>query len=697
MISSDSTSELLLEIGTEELPAGFISPALEYMRDSFSRWCEEKQIFRERIEVRATPRRLVLYAEKVADQQREVSRKIVGPSVAKAYKPDGTPTKAALGFAKGLGVSVSELSTEQSEKGEYVYGLRREGGVSTKDILEEYLPQFILSMPFPKSMRWAEEEIRFGRPIHWILALFGGTLISFQVGNVQSGVTTRGHRFLAPQAVEVKDYVSYCAACREGRVVLNGEERRASIIAELNKASTEKGGVLLSDEDLLDEVTNLVEYPFVTTGSFDPEFLRLPRDVLITSMREHQRYFSVVQKSGELLPVFIAVNNIHPKDPRMVAKGHERVLRARLKDAAFFFQEDQKKSLKERVELLKGIIFQEKLGTSYEKMERFKGVAGFLVEKVNPELKGVVDKVAFLCKADLTTEMVGEFPSLQGIMGREYAIKEGRSEGEATGIYEHWLPVFSGGELPQSVPGALVSIADKLDTIVGCFGIGLLPTGTADPYALRRQTLGIIQIILHHGFSLPLSELINASLDLLQDKINRPRGEVHRDVLDFFRGRIVYTFTARGLSADTVEAVLTAGFDDLVDCLQRIEELQQARGLEEFDPLIVAFKRVANILRNVPGVSFDAQLLQEEAERDLWKAFQEAEKETGGLLKARDYSAVFQLLASLRAPVDRFFTEVMVMVEDEAVKSNRLALLQQIAGLFFKIADFTKLTSKDTI
>jgi glycyl-tRNA synthetase beta chain len=435
-----------------------------------------------------------------------------------------------------------------------------------------------------------------------------------------------------------------------------------------------------------------VEYPSAVIGTIPSEFLVVPKEVLITSMRSHQRYFSVVDESGTLLPYFITVPNTLAEDPSAVVKGNERVLRARLSDARFFFDEDRKVRLEARVESLKNVVYQQKLGTSYEKMERFKTLAEFLADQLQPAVKQQTSRAAFLCKADLVSGMVGEFPEVQGIMGREYALYDGEPVEVAIAIAEHYLPTQAGGELPRSDSGAFVSLADKLDTLCGCFGVGLIPTGAADPYALRRATIGMISIILDKGYRLSLSAVISHSLDLLAAKLTRPRDEVQRDVLEFFRGRFI-NLLGNAYPVDVVEAAASAGFDDLTDCAERIRALDSFRQREDFQPLTVAFKRVCNIVKEGVDAAVDPALFRDEAEHTLYRVVQETKTATHDKINRHQYLEALSDIAGLKWAVDAFFDAVMVMAEDLPVRTNRLALLTSINRLFGKIADFSRLAA----
>ncbi|NWF54398.1 MAG: glycine--tRNA ligase subunit beta [Syntrophaceae bacterium] len=686
-------SELLLEIGTEEIPSGFIPKALEEMQSLLERGFQAQRIAYKDVKAMGTPRRLVLVATGVAPAQEGRVVETIGPAKRIAFDPQGNPTKAALGFARGQGIPVEELKVVQTEKGEYVCARKEEKGEETFHLLAGMLPRLIASIPFPKSMRWMDLDNSFARPIHWILSLFDGKVIPFQIGNIASGNVSRGHRFMALGSFQVKDLADYLRRLKNSFVVVNPQERKDLILAEVNKAAAEVSGQVFKDEGLLETVTYLVEYPVALRGGFDKEFLSLPREVLITAMREHQRYFSVCDSQGSLLPYFIAISNTKPRDPRVVIRGNERVLRARLSDAQFFFLEDQKVPLIQRLEGLKKVVYHSKLGTSYEKVMRISALAEFIAQRIDPSLLDTVRRAALLCKGDLITGMVGEFPSLQGVMGQVYARLAGEKEEVALAVYEHYLPTAAEGELPTSQPGAILSLSDKLDTIAGCFGVGLIPTGTADPYALRRQTLGIIHIILDQRFSLSLSELVEKSLSFLSEKIERPSREVQSEVLDFFKGRMQNLLVSRGISADSVEAASAPGFDDLVDLEKRAQSLHDLKKDPDFEPLAVAFKRVVNISKSHPSGPINPEWFENPAENRLFEAYRSISQKAEESILRKDYPSALKELSLLRKPVDEFFDGVMVMVEDEKARTNRLSLLANISQLFFKIGDFSKIAT----
>ncbi len=685
--------ELLLEIGTEEIPADFLPKALKDMEEIIGREFAQARIRHGVVKTLATPRRLVLCVEDVAEQQEDQVVEKLGPAKRVSYDDEGNPTKAALGFAKSQGIDISEVGTVVTEKGEYICVRKVIKGEETAASLPDILKRFILSIPFQKSMRWMNLDIRFARPIHWILALYGGKVVAFKLGNISSGNKSYGHRFMNPGPFEVEGFSDYMRQALDRYVVVDPEERRAIIVAATDKAAKTVSGRVLRNDVLLEEVNYLVEYPSAVCGSFDAEFLELPEDVLITSMVGHQKYFPVVDDKDKLLPHFIAVNNTLVRNPEVVIKGNEKVLRARLSDAKFFFREDRKIPLEEHFEKLKKVVFHSLLGTSYEKVGRFRKLAGLIAEKVDPGLKEHVDRAAHLAKADLETRMVYEFPDLQGVMGREYALLAGENPVVAQAIYEHYLPTSAGGKLPQSDEGSIVSIADKVDTICGFFGVNQIPTGAADPYALRRQALGVINIILNKDYPLSLDNLVDESLAILADRLKRPREEVKQDVLDFFKGRLENQLITQGYSYDVVDAVLSAGFHDLVKTVKKVMAMEDFKKRPDFEPLGIAFKRVCNIIKGFENGRVDTSLFTQREEEALYQAYLETKDRAGTFIDKDEYEEALRELAGMRKFVDEFFEAVLVMAEDEAVRFNRLSLLEAISKLFYRIADFSKIVT----
>jgi glycyl-tRNA synthetase beta chain len=694
---------LLVEIVSEEIPAGYIVPALEAMATLMGEKLSEARIDYGPMKTYATPRRLALVVERVAERQTSVTMEIVGPPSAVAFDSEGRPTKAAEGFAKSQGVAVSRLRTKHTDKGDYVCVKKAERGRAAKGVLQTIIPQVINTIPFPKSMRWGDWDLSFARPIHAIVALLDNQIISFNMEDIKSGRRTLGHRFMHPKPVTIKNALDYVSALRRAFVVADMAERKRLVVSEIEKAAGKLGGTILPDEALVDIVMNLVEYVAVSGGTFDKKFLRVPKEVLITAMREHQKYFAVIDPDKNLRPCFIAVNNTPAKDMKVVTKGHERVLRARLEDARFFFEVDSRTPLSDMTAQLEGVTFQAKLGSMLEKVSRVKALAEHLSQKAAPGLRPAVSRAAHLCKSDLTSQMVNEFPKLQGVMGRIYAGLAGEPESVAQAIEEHYLPTHAGGRLPETLAGSLVSIADKLDSICGCFGIGLMPTGTTDPYALRRQALGIIQIMMAGGLSISLTGLIEKSLDLLADKITEePQVTAHR-ILTFFRHRLERLLMERGVAKDLVVSVTSTSIEDIPTVSKRTEALQNLRARPDFEPLAVAFKRVVNIIKQAGErgdlgsekgvVRADPGIFQEKCEHRLYGELQKVKQGICEEVEEGAFDRALLAVSTLKGPIDDFFDGVMVLVEDEKLKQNRLALLSEIADLFAIFADFSKIST----
>jgi glycyl-tRNA synthetase beta chain len=683
--------DLFLEIGCEEIPAGFIPKAMADLESLIKRELESARLEFGEVVTLGTPRRLALAVKQIAERQADAELTAMGPAKSEAFDAEGKATRAAEGFARGQGMAVADLKTVMTEKGEYLAAVKSEKGRESAELLAEILPRMVAALPFKKSMRWSDLEVRFARPVHWIVALYGGVVVPFAFGNVESGSVSRGHRFMANTTFPVRDFANYLEECERHFVIPDPARRKEIIACEIERVAKLAGGTVLADEGLLEQVSFLVEYPSAVAGTFSKDFLVVPREVLITSMREHQRYFSMVDGEGKLLPGFITINNTLTEDPAVVVKGNERVLRARLSDARFFFDEDKKVPLADRVDALKKVVYQAKLGTSYEKMERFRNLGAWLSARLNPGVAAKVERAATLCKADLVTGMVGEFPEVQGIMGREYALHAGEDAEVAVAIAEHYLPTQAGGALPTSDVGAFVSLADKMDTICGCFSVGLVPTGSADPYALRRCAIGIINIILDRGYRMELDAFIGAALDLLKEKSTRPAGEVEKEVREFFRVRFVNLLADR-YPADVVDAVAAVSFEDLVQTGAKVAALADFRNRPDFGALAVTFKRVCNIVKEGVELPVSEALFEEEAEKRLNAALTQVAARGEAQVEKGDYLSALSDIATLREAVDLFFDKVMVMAKDEKVKNNRLALLTRIARLFARLADFSRLS-----
>ncbi len=687
-------AELLLEIGTEEIPAGYLKKGLKDLQSLTEKAFEENRIeLAGGIYTYGTPRRLVLIGKAIAETQEDLVQEITGPPLRVAYDAEGHPTKAAFGFAKKQGVAVDDLKSIKTEKGEYLFLKRTIPGRPTREILAEILPVIISAVTWPKSMRWGSVGVPFVRPVHWIVGLFNGVVLPFEFAGITSGRVSEGHRFMAPEPFEVYSVDDYLKQIERAFVVIEQAERERIVLDIATKEAEKVEGTLPEDSELVSTVANLVEYPSAVCGGFDSKFLALPDPVLITAMRKHQKYFAVYDREGRLLPNFVAVNNTMTRDASVVQKGHERVLRARLSDAAFFMKEDRKQPLMNRLEDLKRVIYQADLGTSFAKAQRFENLSRELGEIVLP---GEIENVALaarLCKCDLVTQMVGEFPSLQGVMGKEYAELEEYPEKVSVAIEEHYLPLKAGGKLPGSVIGAIVGVADRIDTIAGCFAVGLEPTGSADPFALRRHAIAIIRIIESKGWEISLSWLVERALFYLKQEIDFPVKKTCAGVMAFVRERYKNLLLGEGYEPDLVEAVMSAGFDKIHRLRPRVVQLKQfSAESKDFDLLAFTFKRVTNILKKEKDVfDVDPGLFQDHEETVLWETFEDVRGSVNEMLEGGLFFQALERMAELRKPVDLFFDGVEVMVKDnEVLRKNRIGLLQQIEALVLLVADFSK-------
>ncbi|MDO9043264.1 MAG: glycine--tRNA ligase subunit beta [Desulfocapsaceae bacterium] len=688
-------ADLLFEIGTEELPAGFILPALEQLQQNFIRKVTELQLGFRQVKVVGTPRRLALIVQDLIERQPDRREELLGPSAKAGLDADGGFSKAAQGFARSKGAQATELRVVETAKGEYLMLVREVAGMQTAELLPEILHGLLAEFAFAKSMKWGCNSNTFARPVQWLLALYGQDVVNLSFNGIVSSRSSCGHRFMAPSDIEIQGASSYELQLDAAHVVVDPARRRQAVLAEIERAVAETPGLvgahLAIDEALVDTVTNLVECPFAVCGAFDERFLELPDEVLITSMREHQKYFPVVDAQRALLPFFVAVNNTLVADIALTRKGHERVLRARLEDALFFFGADKKRRLEERLPDLTGIIFQARLGTMLEKSERLIKLSAMLAEKLAPEHIDAVQRAARLCKIDLLTDMVGEFPSLQGDMGASYALSDGEPAEIALAIREHYLPKRAGSELPTSTLGTLVGLADRLDTLAGCFGIGQQPSGTTDPFGLRRLALALLYLIGDRGYSLSLREMVYKALALYGDKVDGSAVTVDA-VVAFIKGRFVNDAVARGIDQQAVEAVTFLGFDDATDCKKKIVALAAIRNEEAFAVLAAAFKRIRNIIKEHQGGEVVSELLVEDAERKLADVYAHVTTAVQPLLARKEYGQALAVMLDLKEPVDLFFESVMVMADDEKVRSNRLNLLTAIAQLFLQIGDISKMT-----
>ena len=691
--------ELILEIGTEEIPAGFLDEAINNLASLTKKALEDSSLSYDSIESYGTPRRLALRVKGLPDKQEDRTEEAYGPPVKIAYDKEGNPTKPALGFAKAQGVDIKELIIVKRDKGEFLALKRKIKGQKTDKILKEILPDLILSLPFKKSMKWGDGEITFVRPLRWILSLFGGKTISFELEGLKSSSKSYGHRFMHPEPFKVSNWEDYEKGLKEGYVLLDQKKRSKTIKRGINELAEKIGGSVTEDPELLETVTNLVEIPLVLKGDFEEEFLALPNEVLISVMKYHQRYFPVFSKSkkGELLPHFIFVCGTPVKDTEVVSKGNERVIRARFTDARFFYDEDKSSHLETKLEDLKGMVFLSEIGTYYQKTQRLIELAGYLGKTLGfKDSVKDIKRAAELSKADLATQMVFEFPELQGIMGKYYAELSGESPEVAKAIEEHYMPISREGDIPESDIGSIVSIADKIDTISSCFISGLIPTGTSDPYALRRQAIGIINIVFEKNFHLSLKELFQASLKSIINQTDNKYKDSLEETLDvimnFMTERFRNIMITEGFAQDVVDAVVSVEFNDILDAKRKIQALSEFRKAKDFESLGTAFKRVVNIVKDHTGNNFSERHLVELVEKDLFKTFHEVRDKVEVAISEKNYIDSLILMKNLKDPVDKFFDNVMVMDKDPKIKENRLSMLSEIKNLFFKIADFSKLS-----
>ncbi len=690
--------DLLLEIGTEELPAAVVETAMSDLRQGLCRALDTARLEHGAADVFGTPRRLAVIVRGVAGRQPDRVREVMGPPSRAAFDSEGRPTKAAEGFARGKKVPVESLKVVETPKGPYVAARIEETGRNAEDILPELLASVVGELPFKRSMRWGEVKVTFARPIHWLLALLGTSRISFSYGDVASGTRTWGHRFLSPRPIAVRSPKGYLERLESAKVIADVEVRRERVLEEAEKAlsNRDRDWRLREDPGLLGEVTELVEWPVAIVGSFDAGHLDLPPEVLVSEMRHHQRYFSVIDtKTGRLAPAFVAVSNTTVRDPDVVRGGYERVLSARLADARYFLDTDGSRRLEARVEDLGRVVFQEKLGSMLDKVERFRALSLWMAERLGLEEKQrTLARAVTLSKADLTTGMVGEFPDLQGVMGRYYARAEGEPEAVAVAIEEHYLPRHAGDKLPSTDEAAIAGIADRIDTLTGIFGIDKPPTGAADPFGLRRACLAVVSLILQRGYRLSLSAVLDEAIALYKDRLSLGAVETRDRVLEFFRGRLKNLWTSRGHVPDVVEAVLSAGFDDLLAASERLEAMSDVKKHPDFPSLAVAFTRASNIITKAPSIDakeLDPTLFESPVEEKLWKALMRVQGQVDKALQAHDYESALARMVALRAFVDSFFDEVLVMAEDARVRDNRLLLLREIVSLFGRIADFSKI------
>ncbi len=686
-----SARTLLFEIGMEECPARFVPQARKDLERLVRKGLSESRLGFGDVKTYATPRRLAVIVTDVAKRQEDLAMEVKGPPARIAFGEDGAPTKAAIGFAANVGVDVGDLEVQEIGGAGYVYATKREAGKAAEEILPDVLRSVVEAMRFPKSMRWNDSGLRFARPIRWLVALLDDRVIELELGGVRAGNVTQGHRFLGERSLELERASDYVAMLLErGSVNVDVDSRREAVKQQVEAAAASVGGQAAIDPELLEEVTNLVEHPTALVGSFDERYLEVPEEILVTSMKEHQRYFPVYSDSGKLLPRFVAVRNGSSDHLDVVRRGNEKVISARLADAKFFYDEDLKTPLADRVDGLKNVVFQEKLGTVWEKQERARRIAEAVGSSYPLDVRQAADRAIALSKADLVTNVVYEFPELQGLMGKEYALRSGEDPAVAEAIFEHYLPRFADDDLPHTDAGILAAVSDKIDTIVGCFGIGLIPTGSADPYALRRQALGIIRITLRHRVSFTLGELLDASLKAYADRFGEHE-RVKGEALEFFAGRLHTLLLEEGVRHDLVDAALANGVDDIVAAYERALALSKAVGTERFQSLLTAYQRSANLAQKAKGDKVDPALFEHAEEGALWEVAKSVAAQVADRAGGGSFLEAIEALAALKEPVDDFFKAVLVMADDPRVRENRLGILAAVVAASRPIGDLGKI------
>ena len=679
--------DLLFEIGAEEIPAGFMPNILGQLKTLAETKLNDAHLPFESIATYGTPRRLALIVKGLADTSAEISERHKGPSASIAYDADGNATKAAIGFARGKGLDVADLVVEDG----YIYAETKTAGVPAKDIVSEMLPQLITGLNFPKSMHWGDLDAKFVRPVRWLLALLDEEVIPVEFATVKSGNVTRGHRFLGADEITIKNAASYVDTLKENFVMVDQDARRELISKQLHDMAASKNASIVWDDDLLEEINYLVEWPTALCGGFEESYLALPDAAIITPMKDHQRYFPLVGQDGKLLPMFLTVRNGSDHSIEVVQAGNERVLRARLDDAKFFFNEDRKKPLIDRQDGLTKIVFQEGLGNLADKTERLLKLGRVFGEEcgLHEDAAVVLERATELAKTDLTTGMVTEFTELQGVMGKEYALLDGESPEVAEAIFEQYLPRFAGDVLPQTEAGKVLSIIDKVDNIVATFSRGLIPTGSQDPYALRRQTIGILNILLGSEWNISLRPIFKASMELLNVPAEK-QDELLGQVEEFFTLRLKNIFLDREVPHHVIDLLLSNNELSVADAEGLVNALLANR-IDENVELVQAYTRMYNLVKDVEYTGVNSDLLKEDAEKALFEVASKASEASLAAWEANDYAAVVAVPATLVPAINKFFEDVMVMDKDEAIKANRLQLVRLAYSVMAIIGDISAL------
>jgi glycyl-tRNA synthetase beta chain len=688
------TRDLLIEIGTEELPPKALRRLSLAFADGISAGLEATALKPSRVVPYGAPRRLAVLVSDLPAAQQDQQSVRRGPAVSAAFDEEGCPTQAAVGFARSCGVAVEQLDQLETDKGSWLAYRAVQQGQPAVELVPDLVRKALAALPIPKRMRWGDRTDEFVRPVHWVVLLFGDEVIAADILGVRADRYTRGHRFHHPDPIYLGEPQAYLPLLEtEGQVLADYATRREAIRAQVMEQAKLLDGRALIDDALLDEVTGLVEWPVALSGRFDETFLQVPSEALISSMQDHQKYFPVLDAQGNLLPHFITVANLVSKDPGQIRAGNERVIRPRLADAAFFWNQDRKQPLEQRIEGLRNMVFEKRLGTLFDKQQRVASLAAGIATAIGAEATHA-QRAAQLCKCDLLTSMVFEFPELQGVMGRYYALHDAEPQAVADAIREHYLPRFAGDELPATPTGQALALADRLDTLVGIFAIGQQPSGDKDPFALRRAALGLIRICIERRLDLDIEQLLNAAAQTFEAKVNAAAAV--NAVFDYVMDRLRGYYQEAGVEADLVEAVLATGPTRPLDFDRRVQACRVFRGLPEAQSLAAANKRISNILKKwdqpIPA-AVDRQLLIDAAEKQLAERLAGASTAVLPLMDNGDYTPALKQLAALKEPVDAFFDSVMVMTEDSALRDNRLALLQSLRNLFLRVADLSRLQS----
>jgi len=689
---SASRHDLLVEIGTEELPPKALGRLSAAFSDHLARALREADLDFAEARAFAAPRRLAIL---VRDLDAATPDKVVekrGPALKAAFDDEGCPTRAAEGFARSCGVTVADLDTLETDKGSWLVWRSEQKGQPVTALVPAMVQAALDALPIPKRMRWGSLDVQFVRPVHWVVMLYGEQVIDGEILGIRAGRATRGHRFHAPQAIDIPAPADYEPLLEsEGKVIADFARRREMIRAQVEAEALKLGGRAVIDDALLDEVTAMVEWPVAVAGAFEERFLAVPQEALVSTMSANQKYFHLVDEAGTLLPRFVTIANIESRDPAVIRDGNERVIRPRFADAEFFWNQDRKIPLIDRLPRLKQVVFQQKLGTLYDKAMRLTRLAAHIAAELGGDRDKAV-RAAELCKCDLMTEMVGEFPDLQGIIGRYYALHDGEDPEVAAAVDQHYRPRFAGDVLPENPTARALALADRLDTLLGIFAIGQIPTGDKDPYALRRAALGVLRILIEEGLDLDLAELLTATASGFPAAIE---AETARDqVLEFILDRLRAYYADRGIRPDVLDAVMALKITRPMDIDRRVHAVSGFRQLPEAESLAAANKRIGNILRKVEGKlpeKVDPKRFTDDAEKALFEAFTALEADVRKAIDAGDYTDALEQLATLREPVDRFFDEVMVMSEDPKLRENRIALLNRLHGLFMQVADISRI------